>query len=177
MQLNIKTVLENDTRCWSHLRLGCVQISDDFFATQNIQIEPGCLQKKCRLIQLFPHMPACLLVLAWRFRKEDYPYPTNSTIWKTLIIYSITTSAMSSMCFSTPSYSYANLDLFIVFPTPASLHKTSLEVEVQTWLSYLYQTYPNPSHQLYTRATVIYRDSAHRLKNLDHPFNNNLCHV
>lgn len=44
----------------------------------------------------------------------------------------------------------------------SQLHKDSTEVEVQQCLTYLHDTYPNCTHQLYSNATVMYRDSSHR---------------
>lgn len=50
----------------------------------------------------------------------------------------------------------------IVPARPPPLNKESTEAQVQEWLVYLYQQYPNPTHQLFSTATVMYRDSSHR---------------
>lgn len=50
----------------------------------------------------------------------------------------------------------------IVPSCPTQLHEGSSEVEVQQWLAYLHSTYPNPTHQLFTGATVMFRDSVQR---------------
>jgi len=49
----------------------------------------------------------------------------------------------------------------IVLTRPSPLHKASSEAQVQEWLAYLYQQYPNTTHQLFSTATVMDGDSSH----------------
>ncbi|KAF8417915.1 hypothetical protein EV426DRAFT_720870 [Tirmania nivea] len=49
-----------------------------------------------------------------------------------------------------------------ILPRPLPLHKASLESEVQAWLAYLDQQYPNDSHKLFSAATIMYRDQSHK---------------
>jgi len=74
----------------------------------------------------------------------------------------MTSPSSTCMFFLISNILCTNMHACIGLARPHPLHKETLEVEVQAWLAYLYQRYPNPMHQLFTTATVMYRDSSHR---------------